>query len=416
MIGNLKRIFSKLLNFRVFLLFNSFIFCCKILYSFYIGFSGLHFEDWAIANNLAKYGEYSEFINIGPTAYKLPVYPLFLSFFVKWFPMYAKEIVTIVQHVIYFIIPILVIKIGSLVFNKNTGILAAYIFIFSPGYFYYSNVMEATNIFIPIFLLWIYLYSLIYYEKWNKVTHYITFGVITTLLALTQVVAVPIIGLGLLALLVFKKISIKHVLLVIFVASLSYSPWIIRNKIVFDKIIVSKTPVWQNIYFSFTSKVNVIDELKLISDQHQSYTFQARRKIDEFKMEEIYREETERVLVGNGNLVFKKWAQNALLLWYVPLRYYYDNSLSIVLGRKMFVVFMNIFSIAAMLYFYKVGRRRLVLGFLMVFIGFTIPYMIGHVANTRFKLDFEYLQYILVAAYLYSWTTNRIIYKNPPYA
>jgi hypothetical protein len=43
------------------------------------------FEDYTIAVNLIKYHQYSEFINLGSTAYKLPIYPLFVSVFVYLF-------------------------------------------------------------------------------------------------------------------------------------------------------------------------------------------------------------------------------------------------------------------------------------------------------------------------------------------
>ncbi len=399
--------FDKFLNLKYLIIFNAIILVLKIAYSIYFNFPGLYFEDWSIAMNIANNGIYSEYINIGPTAYKLPIYPLYLSFWIKLFPDFSKEAIVISQHIIFFIIPFLIANVGRLLFNTKIGCLAGLFFIFSPGYFYYSNVIEATNLFIPLFLIWINFYLNIYLELKKNKGYFILFGVVTALLALTQVVVVPIILVGFLALLFFRKVSIKNIFLIGFVSTLCYSPWVIRNYIVFDKIIVSKTPVWQNIYFSFTSYTNVLDDVKLISDRHEYYTFHGRKHIDEFEMEKIYEFETRRVLEDKEGVFLKKMAQNVVLLWYVPSRYFYDSSLSIVIGRKFYTVALNLMTILSFVYFYRLGRKKMILGYLVVFIGFTFPYAIGHAANTRFKLDFEYLQYVLVAAYLYSIVIQR---------
>ena len=111
--------------------------------------------------------------------------------------------------------------------------------------------------------------------------------------------------------------------------------------------------------------------------------------------------------VNLEGVFLKKMAQNVVLLWYVPSRYFYDSSLSIVIGRKFYTVALNLMTILSFVYFYRLGRKKMILGYLVVFIGFTFPYAIGHAATTRFKLDFEYLQYVLVAAYLYSIVIQR---------
>jgi len=82
---------DKLLNLRTFMMFNLVIFLAKVAYSFALDFPGGYFEDWHIAKNLVQHGIYSEFINVGPTAYKLPVYPLFISMFMLAFPAFPFE-------------------------------------------------------------------------------------------------------------------------------------------------------------------------------------------------------------------------------------------------------------------------------------------------------------------------------------
>ncbi len=153
---------DKLLNLRTFMMFNLVVFLAKVAYSFALDFPGGYFEDWHIAKNLVEHGIYSEFINVGPTAYKLPVYPLFISLFMLAFPAFPFEALVTAQHIIYFFIPFLLIRISGIFKKEKAGVLTAYFFIFSPVYFYYSNVAEVTNIFVPIFLIWSYQYFKVY--------------------------------------------------------------------------------------------------------------------------------------------------------------------------------------------------------------------------------------------------------------
>ena len=399
----LKKIINNLLQVKILLIFNIVIFIAKFIFSYKNKFSTNCFEDWSIASNIAKYGVYSEFIEVGSTAYKLPVYPLFLSAIIYLFPKNAFESIIIIQHIIYFFIPILFILIARLFNAEKIGILTGFIFLFSPAYFFYSNIIEVTNVFIPILLIWTYFYLKIYLKNYKTNYIYILFSLITAILFLTQIVVVPISILLIIYLLISKKLNFKNWISIVVFSSVFYSPWVIRNYIVFDRFIPTKTPVWQNIYLSYTSSVNILDDVKLISDKNSEEIFRLRRHVSEFEMEKIYKRETLKVLDGKQNIVFLKMAQNVMLLWYVPPRYFYDHSMKIVFGRKIFVLLLNFFTIISLFYLFKSNRKLFYLSILF-FINFTLPYSVGHAANTRFKLDFEWYQYFLVSYLIYYYS------------
>lgn len=373
----LKKIINNLLQVKILLIFNIVIFIAKFIFSYKNKFSTNCFEDWSIASNIAKYGVYSEFIEVGSTAYKLPVYPLFLSAIIYLFPKNAFESIIIIQHIVYFFIPILFILIARLFNAEKIGILTGFIFLFSPAYFFYSNIIEVTNVFIPVLLIWIYFYLKIYLKNYKTNYIYILFSLITAILFLTQIVVVPISILLIIYLLISKKLNFKNWIYIVVFSSVFYSPWIIRNYIVFDRFIPTKTPVWQNIYLSYTSSVNILDDVKLISDKNSEEIFRLRRHVSEFEMEKIYKRETLKVLDGKQNIVFLKMAQNVMLLWYVPPRYFYDHSMKIVFGRKIFVLLLNFFTIISLFYLFKSNRKLFYLSILF-FINFTLPYSVGH--------------------------------------
>lgn len=397
---SLRTYLEKFLTIKAFLVFSLIILALKIVFSFKTDFSGNHFEDWRIAQNLVTFGKYSEFIDIGPTAYKLPIYPLFLSVFMYLFPSNFQEVIVVAQHLIFFFVPFLIIAILRIFSREKAGVIAGYLFIFSPAYFYYSNVYEVTNVFIPIFLTWCFIYLKIFTKQYTTTKHFAFLGMATALLFLTQVVVVPLVLVFFIALVIMKKSPVKLLALSCLIAMLCYSPWIIRNSVTFDKLILTKTPVWQNVFLSYTSQVNIWKELNLISDKNESIMFDKRLVTDEFTMEKLYQNEVEKALEGNRYVATKKGIQNAIILWTVPSRYFYDNSLSILIGRKFFLLIIHFLSLISLIYFYNMGNKLLVFSFLLVFVSFTMPYMIGHAANMRFKLDFEYFQYILIALFL----------------
>lgn len=408
----MKRVIGFFLQQKIFILFNVLVLCAKICYSYQNGFEGLTFEDWSIANNLAKYHVYSEYINLGPTAYKLPLYPILLSIFIKLFGDHAMPAVIIFQHVIYFVIPLLIISISKIFDKQTIGVIVGYLFIFSPAYFFYSNTLEITNVFIIIFLNFLFWFLLIW-EKGSSVKRSMILAISAALLFLTQVIAVPFAFVLLFSLLIFKKIQLNQFFFIFCTIGILYSPWVIRNYVVFDKVIIAKTPVWQNIHFGYFSEVQIFESLQKVPFEKGEEIKRRRSKTDEFTMEEFYKKEVKEFEKKDPYISIKKAFANALLLWYVPSRYFYDNSLSIVFGRKIYVIIINIISLLSLIEMYR--RRDFFLMIFTLFLlgNFTIPYMIGHAAMTRFKLDFEWYQLFLIAyliyfKFLYKWDLNEI--------
>lgn len=377
------------------------IFVLKIIFSVRSGFKAEHFEDWSIAENIAAYGRYAMDMKFGSSAYKLPVYPLFLSVYMKIFGSGpAAEWIIITQHLFYFIIPVLLIRIFQNFKFQEAGFLAAYFFIFSPAYFYYSNIMEATNIFLLLFTGWLYVYSMIWMKGYSVRTLCL-FSLLTATVGLTQVVAVPIMALLFVVLILCRKISFKNALIVALGSILLYSPWVIRNYRAFDTVIVSKSPVWQNMYLGYLPDYQILD-YRFISEKHKEEVFSRISKYNEFEDENIYRNEVEKIIQHDRWAPFKKAVNNTISLWFVPKRYFDDHSLSVLVGRKCYVIIINLALLISLVYFYRTNKKLFFI-LILVFSGFTFPYLIGHAANIRFKLDFEWIQTAVIALFVASY-------------
>ncbi|MDR2237946.1 MAG: glycosyltransferase family 39 protein [Chryseobacterium sp.] len=388
------------LNWKTFLILNLLILSLKIIFSVYQHFNVDFFEDWAIAENLARDGVYSMQSKFGSSAYKLPVYPLFLTFFIKAFgAVAAVKWIVIIQHLFYFIIPVIIIKILGNFQLQKAGFLSAYFFIFSPAYFYYSNVLEATNIFILFLAIWFYLYSLLWTSlaTAGKLT---AFAVMTALVALTQVVAVPIMVVMILLLVFYKKISVKHILAVGGLAAILYAPWVIRNYLTFDKVIISKSPVWQNVFLGYGSAYQILPGNQFMTEKEEKEV-EARIAVNnEFDDELIFEEEVSKIVEKDTMAPFKKGLNNFISLWFVPKRYFDNNGLSVLVGRKLYVLGINILLLISLGYFFR-KNKPFFLFLCVLFAGFTFPYLIGHAANIRFKLDFEWIETSVIALFLF---------------
>lgn len=377
------------------------IFVLKVVFSAKSGFKAEHFEDWSIAENITTYGKYAMDMKFGSSAYKLPVYPLFLSAYMKVFGTGPATVwIIITQHLFYFLIPVLLIGIFQNFRSKDAGFLAAYFFVFSPSYFYYSNIMEATNIFLPLFIGWIYMYSVIW-RKGVSSRILIIFSLLTAIVALTQVVAVPVMALLGVVLLVSRKISLPKIMVVVSLSALCYAPWVIRNYITFDTVILSKSPVWQNMYLGYIPDYQILD-YSFVSEQHKKETFARISQHNEFEDEGIYRSEVEKIIRKDHWAPVKKALNNIISLWFVPKKYFDDHSLSVVVGRKLYVMILNIALLISLVYFFRRNRMLFFL-LILVFAGFTFPYLIGHAANIRFKLDFEWIQTSVIALWMGSY-------------
>ncbi|WP_294219416.1 glycosyltransferase family 39 protein [uncultured Chryseobacterium sp.] len=395
---SVRTFINRVLDWKFFLACNVMIFVLKVAFSVKSGFKAEHFEDWSIAENITYYGKYAMDMKFGSSAYKLPIYPLFLSAYMKIFGTGTAAVwIIITQHLFYFLIPVLLIRIFQNFRSKEAGFLAAYFFIFSPSYFYYSNIMEATNIFLPLFIGWIYMYSLIW-KKGVSNGVLIIFSMLTAVVALTQVVAVPVMALLGVVLLISRKISLPKVMAVVSLSALCYAPWVIRNYLTFDIVILSKSPVWQNMYLGYIPDHQILD-YSFVSEKHKEETFARISRHNEFEDEGIYKGEVENIIRKDHWAPVKKALNNIISLWFVPKKYFDDHSLSVVVGRKLYVMILNIALLISLVYFFR-KSRMLFFVLVLVFAGFTVPYLIGHAANIRFKLDFEWIQASVIALWV----------------
>lgn len=352
-------------------------------------------EDYQIAENLAKGNGYVLYDLIGPTAIKVPLYPVMLSFFILIFNGLSKFAIVIFQHILLLFCSYFILKIGYELQKVRVSELFFLIFIFYPSYLYYPNVIEVTNVFICESIMFVY-FSVKYYKLQSR-QYLIILSILSGLIFLTQPIAVPII----LAVWIYLlRNSITKIWVPLIVILLMQSPWIIRNYVVFDKFIPFKSPFWMNIYLGYhlpnfsNEDYDIIDgkDVAMIDSLINSY-------VNDVEMEQYYRDVVLRTIKKDPILYIEKTFFQIFTYWWVPNQYLNDNRLEFVIARKVPVFLLNLLTILSMVYLVRI-YPKLIISMILVFLYFTLTYALTQTYNIRYKLDIEWLQFIAVTMYL----------------
>ena len=94
-------------------------------------------------------------------------------------------------------------------------------------------------------------------------------------------------------------------------------------------------------------------------------------------------------------LYAEKTLWQAVIYWLYPPRYFDDASISFLFIRKIPVYGLNLLLIISLYYAFR-RDRKVFFAALSVFLFFTIVYSLTSSANIRYKLDIEWVQFILL--------------------
>jgi 4-amino-4-deoxy-L-arabinose transferase-like glycosyltransferase len=179
-----------------------------------------------------------------PSAYMMPGYPMILALLFLLFGKTATA-VFLFQSLVAALTAVLIFKLTLLIADRMTALVAAAIYIFLPEMIYTTVSVGPTALYHLFLLLVIYLLV-----KNEKNLSKSTVSVVPGLLFLALIYLRPAIltfVLILFAYLLFKR-RYKQVIIVSLIIISGLTPWIIRNYIVFDKIIPLTTSAGLNAY------------------------------------------------------------------------------------------------------------------------------------------------------------------------
>lgn len=394
-------------------LLGAFLLIGKLLF---LLFSDIHIhaiEDWYIAQNLSDGKGYT--IHDHVTALKTPIYPLFLTFFAMLPDVTGTLLASASQHILLFITNILLMWALTLQYGRKYGNIIGLLFLVHPAYFYYPFILESTALTVPLSVLYLFIVMRYLYGR-TKINNWLRYS-IGWILALCQPIFFPIICMSM----IVKRKSDSYVSLlfpIIISFMIVFSPWIYRNKLVFDSIVVFKSPFWMNIYEGFYPSNGIAS--KYISKENQTTIDSLRNKYNDVKMEQYYKPIVMNTIVDYPAEYVMLSIDRFKQFWTIPHRY--DNnifSFSIFISRIIPQFLLTIGVLLSTLVLIKYRERHnfstiYVHTFLLISILYvSIIYSLTQSSNIRFKLDIEWIELLLLYP-LFEYISVDILKKKNP--
>ena len=190
-----------------------------------------------------EYGDYKALLAPGYSMLTYAVYSIFGT---------SHILMLFIQYLLMFGGACIVYLISTELFgNKRFALASSVMMSIHPGLIHYgSDMLHQLNLYLPLFYTTIYFLILSY--KYEKTKFFVLAGFFGGLGMLSRATIMPIIGLSFIMLLLLKRKQFKELFpKVIFagvVLLIVYSPWVIRNYMVFDKFIFAQTNKWESFW------------------------------------------------------------------------------------------------------------------------------------------------------------------------
>jgi len=351
-------------------------------------------EDYNIALHLARgdgfaYGGFDH--DWYKTALKAPIYPMVLSVFVRLFGKESKFIVALVQHALFAFLPLLMFRIGQHLKLESIGAIAALLFLFHPSYLYYPTVIEATNLSVPLAVLWFERYLRMHNVR---LINQLLFSFLSGVLILTQPLALVPIGIAI----IWRFRSWwKTLTLVCSVILLLIGSWTLRNWLTFHEVIPIKSSFFMTVYHGMLPEISGLTSFRFFEADRVRRLDSLHRAVGDVVMAPIYRHTVVQAVAEHPLMYLQKTAYQALLYWWIPPKYLSQLTLEFWLVRGVAVIVLNILFVVGLRRLWVV-HRTFAVAILLVVSYVTMVYALAHVANVRYKLDIEWLQLFACAA------------------
>tara|TARA_Y100000310_G_scaffold340856_1_gene438060 strand:- start:78 stop:1307 length:1230 start_codon:yes stop_codon:yes gene_type:complete len=266
-----------------------------VLFSFFVrvpvvyilGDKGLENEWIVLINNLINYGtlawEYhdahlSKFLF--PNIYMPPLYAYYLYFF-SFFNLEEQNFILTILFSQIFLASISIgvfYKINKFFFSKKISFYSSLLYSIFPLHLYACS--QISSISLQIFLTVLFFYFFFQFIKKRNFLSIFLVAFISGLLILLRQEFVAVLALSLLYIFIFYKTPIKKIFLISLVALITISPYLIRNIVIFETIVITKTTGY-NLWKGSHPKAPGIEGFETIDDN-------LREKIDRIPKDKFY--------------------------------------------------------------------------------------------------------------------------------
>ena len=236
-----QQLFNKEINLIFLLFFLSVLIRIPIILIY--GDTSLDHEWKHLVGNLIENGRlvYESFDGILlPNLWMPPLYAYYLYIFSFIGLSNENYIFLILLSQVFFasVSVIIFYKINKSFFSKKVSFYSSLLFSLIPLHLYACGQISSITLQIFSYIFFIYLFFKISDKKNSSI---IAFSILSGLILLLRSEFQAIFILSILYLLIFFKLSLKKVLLILLITTITISPYLIRNFLIFEKITIAKT-------------------------------------------------------------------------------------------------------------------------------------------------------------------------------
>ena len=359
-------------------------FALRLLISFVYGDHSLQNEWEILVRNLIEHNTLA-MINFGdlyvPNLWMPPLYAYFLfliSIFFESLNNTYINTVLITQCLLSSITIIIFYEILKNFHNNNISLIGAIVFSFFPLNVY--SAVQISSASIVMFLSMFFYYFLIKFTEDKKINYLILFSITAGLLILSRREFVLLFIITNLFLFFFIKVNLKKIFLILLLTSLVISPYIVRNYIAFNKIII-QAGFGYNVWKAYNPMAKVEGYLLPSEDLN--------REISSVKQDKFYRINEDRLYLKQAIRYIQDEPIKYLKLYFLRLFSYYfiDFDSSQKNYYNFFHIAPNILiSIFFLFSLFRYNKKSIILNYFL-FIFFTYLFLISSFAVLpRYKL------------------------------
>ena len=213
----------------------------RSIIAYYYGDRTLENEWSILVNNLYNFGVFS-LLRFGdlfvPNLWMPPIYGYFIYLHTIFFGIGQSLVISVIisQIIISSFTPIIFYKITSTFFNKNLSLIGTLIFSLFPIIVFSASQISSVTIY--LFLLLIFFYFFLEFCSSQAYRLAVLIAAISGILILTRRDFVLIYFFSIFFSYFFFKVNLKKILFIIMITIITISPYLIKNYLVFDKIII----------------------------------------------------------------------------------------------------------------------------------------------------------------------------------
>ncbi|MCD6219864.1 glycosyltransferase family 39 protein [Candidatus Calescamantes bacterium] len=175
------------------------------------------------------------------TASMPPVYPYFVVLITS-LPFNDFVEIRFLQSILGGILALLIFILSKEIFNKRTALLSTLIYSFYPTLIFFTGLILSETFYTFLtFLFLLSLYFLYKHSSWKWIVLSGISGALSSLTRPSTISLIPFLYLFIILFLLRKRRRIVPVLLSLLLLAITYSPWVVRNWIVFHHFILTTT-------------------------------------------------------------------------------------------------------------------------------------------------------------------------------